>query len=229
MKYTNQYPAIFISRPNRFIATVDIEGTIETVHVKNTGRCRELLIPGVKVMLEKSNNPDRNTKYDLVMVYKENLGWVNIDSQMPNALVREWLESEPEEFSGLTLIKPEYTYGDSRVDFYLERGDEKILIEVKGVTLEIDGIGYFPDAPTERGVKHIRELIKARREGYEAYIAFVIQMNGIKEVRANMNTHREFGVALEEAQKAGVKVLMLECNVSENEIKIHCGGTVHEN
>ena len=229
MKYTNQYPAIFISRPNRFIATVDIEGTIETVHVKNTGRCRELLIPGVKVMLEKSNNPDRKTKYDLVMVYKENLGWVNIDSQMPNALVREWLESEPEEFSGLTLIKPEYTYGDSRVDFYLERVDEKILIEVKGVTLEIDGIGYFPDAPTERGVKHIRELIKARREGYEAYIAFVIQMNGIKEVRANMNTHREFGVALEEAQKAGVKVLMLECNVSENEIKIHCGGTVHEN
>lgn len=229
MKYTNQYPAIFISRPNRFIATVDIEGTIETVHVKNTGRCRELLIPGVKVMLEKSNNPDRKTKYDLVMVYKENLGWVNIDSQMPNALVREWLESEPEEFSGLTLIKPEYTYGYSRVDFYLERGDEKILIEVKGVTLEIDGIGYFPDAPTERGVKHIRELIKARREGYEAYIAFVIQMNGIKEVRANMNTHREFGVALEEAQKAGVKVLMLECNVSENEIKIHCGGTVHEN
>lgn len=229
MKYTNQYPAIFISRPNRFIATVDIEGTIETVHVKNTGRCRELLIPGVKVMLEKSNNPDRKTKYDLVMVYKENLGWVNIDSQMPNALVREWLESEPEEFLGLTLIKPEYTYGDSRVDFYLERGDEKILIEVKGVTLEIDGIGYFPDAPTERGVKHIRELIKAKREGYEAYIAFVIQMNGIKEVRANMNTHREFGVALEEAQKAGVKVLMLECNVSENEIKIHCGGTVHEN
>lgn len=229
MKYTNQYPAIFISRPNRFIATVDIEGTIETVHVKNTGRCRELLIPGVKVMLEKSNNPDRKTKYDLVMVYKENLGWVNIDSQMPNALVREWLESEPEEFSGLTLIKPEYTYGDSRVDFYLERGDEKILIEVKGVTLEIDGIGYFPDAPTERGVKHIRELIKARREGYVAYIAFVIQMNGIKEVRANMNTHREFSVALEEAQKAGVKVLMLECNVSENEIKIHCGGTVHEN
>ena len=229
MKYTNQYPAIFISRPNRFIATVDIEGTIETVHVKNTGRCRELLIPGVKVMLEKSNNPDRKTKYDLVMVYKENLGWVNIDSQMPNALVREWLESEPEEFSGLTLIKPEYTYGDSRVDFYLERVDEKILIEVKGVTLEIDGIGYFPDAPTERGVKHIRELIKAKREGYVAYIAFVIQMNGIKEVRANMNTHREFGVALEEAQKAGVKVLMLECNVSENEIKIHCGGTVHEN
>lgn len=229
MKYTNQYPAIFISRPNRFIATVDIEGTIETVHVKNTGRCRELLIPGVKVMLEKSNNPDRKTKYDLVMVYKENLGWVNIDSQMPNALVREWLESEPEEFLGLTLIKPEYTYGDSRVDFYLERVDEKILIEVKGVTLEIDGIGYFPDAPTERGVKHIRELIKAKREGYEAYIAFVIQMNGIKEVRANMNTHREFGVALEEAQKAGVKVLMLECNVSENEIKIHCGGTVHEN
>ena len=229
MKYTNQYPAIFISRPNRFIATVDIEGTIETVHVKNTGRCRELLIPGVKVMLEKSNNPDRKTKYDLVMVYKENLRWVNIDSQMPNALVREWLESEQEEFSGLTLIKPEYTYGDSRVDFYLERGNEKILIEVKGVTLEIDGIGYFPDAPTERGVKHIRELIKARREGYEAYIAFVIQMNGIKEVRANMNTHMEFGVALEEAQKAGVKVLMLECNVSENEIKIHCGGTVHEN
>lgn len=225
MKYTNVCPATFISRPNRFIATVDIEGTTETVHVKNTGRCRELLVPGVRVMLEKSSNHNRKTKYDLVMVYREGLGWVNIDSQMPNALVREWLELGPTEFSGLTLIKQEHTYGSSRFDFYMERGNEKILMEVKGVTLEIDGIGYFPDAPTERGVKHIRELVKAHKEGYESYIAFVIQMNGIREVRANVDTHKEFGEALEEAKRAGVKVIMLECSVGEDEIRIHFGGT----
>ena len=223
MKYSNIYPATFISRPNRFIAMVEVNGVTETVHVKNTGRCKELLIPGVKVMLEKSNNPDRKTAYDLVMVYKQGLGWVNIDSQMPNALVMEWLRKEPAEFSGLTLIKPEYTYGNSRVDFYMERGDEKILIEVKGVTLERDGIGYFPDAPTERGVKHIRELQKALKEGYEAYIAFVIQMNGINEVRANMETHPEFGEALEEAKRAGVKVLFLTCEITEGEIEIMKG------
>ena len=220
MKYSNIYPATFISRPNRFIAKVEVDGVTETVHVKNTGRCKELLIPGAKVMLEKSNNPDRKTAYDLVVVYKNGLGWVNIDSQMPNALVMEWLRKEPTEFSGLTLIKPEYTYGNSRVDFYMERGDEKILMEVKGVTLERDGIGYFPDAPTERGVKHIRELQKALKEGYEAYIAFVIQMNGINEVRANVETHPEFGEALEEAKRAGVKVLFLTCEISEGEIEI---------
>ena len=141
MKYKNTEPAIFIERPNRFIANVDINGKTETVHVKNTGRCRELLVPGSKVILEKSDNPDRKTKYDLVAVYKENLGLVNIDSQAPNKVVKEWLESKPEIFADITLLKPEYTYGKSRVDFYLECGDRKILIEVKGCTLEIDEIG----------------------------------------------------------------------------------------
>ena len=221
MKYKNIYPATFISRPNRFIATVEINGTTETVHVKNTGRCRELLIPGVKVILEKSDNPTRKTLYDLVMVYKEGLGWVNIDSQMPNYLVKEWLMTKPELFAELTFIKPEYKYGNSRVDFYMEQDNKKILMEVKGVTLEREGIGYFPDAPTERGIKHIRELIKAQQSGYESYIAFVIQMNGIEEVRPNIDTHREFGIALDEALKAGVKILFLGCSIFKDEIKIN--------
>lgn len=221
MKYKNIYPAIFISRPNRFIATVEIDGTIQTVHVKNTGRCRELLIPGVKVILEKSDNLTRKTLYDLVMVYKDGLGWVNLDSQMPNYLVKEWLMTKPEMFKELTFIKPEYKYGNSRVDFYMEQGDKKILMEVKGVTLEREGIGYFPDAPTERGVKHIKELIKAKQAGYETYIAFVIQMNGIEEVRPNIETHPEFGAALSEAIKEGVKVLFLGCEITNDEIKIN--------
>lgn len=221
MKYTNIQSAVFISRPNRFIAMVEIDGTIETVHVKNTGRCRELLIPGVKVMLEKSDNPTRKTLYDLVMVHKEGLGWINIDSQMPNYLVREWLVEQPEIFKDITFIRQEYTYGNSRMDFYMEGADKKVLMEVKGVTLERDGIGYFPDAPTERGVKHIRELIKAKEAGYEAYIAFVIQMNGITEVRPNIETHPEFGEALNEAKKAGVRVLFLGCQISMDEIKIN--------
>ena len=221
MKYNNIYSAIFVSRPNRFIANVEIDGQIETVHVKNTGRCRELLIPGVEVMLEKSDNPDRKTKYDLVMVHKEGLGWVNIDSQMPNYLVKEWLLTQPEIFAEVTIIKPEYTYGNSRFDFYMEKEHCKILMEVKGVTLERDGIGYFPDAPTQRGVKHIKELIKAKKEGYETYIAFVIQMNGIKEVRPNVETHPEFGAALSEAEKEGVKVLFLLSEITRDEIKIN--------
>lgn len=220
MKYTNIYPAKFISRPNRFIANVEIDGRIETVHVKNTGRCRELLIPGVSVMLEKSNNPSRKTLYDLVMVYKEGLGWVNIDSQMPNYLVKEWLMSNPWQFRDITMIKPECSYGNSRVDFYIECQNRKILMEVKGVTLEMGGIGYFPDAPTQRGIKHINELIKATTEGYEAYLAFVIQMNGIKEVRPNINTHPEFGEAMDRAVKAGVQVLFLECEVKTDEVII---------
>lgn len=221
MKYKNIYSATFISRPNRFIAIVEINGTTETVHVKNTGRCRELLIPGVKVMLEKSDNPTRKTLYDLVMVYKEGFGWVNIDSQMPNYLVKEWLMTKPELFAELTFIKPEYKYGNSRVDFYMEQGNKKILMEVKGVTLEREGVGYFPDAPTERGIKHIRELIKAQQSGYESYIAFVIQMNGIEEVRPNIDTHPEFGIALDEAFKTGVKILFLGCRIFKDEIKIN--------
>ena len=149
MQYREVIEGKFVDRPNRFIAHVMVNGVTETVHVKNTGRCRELLLPGVDVRLEVSDNPARKTKYDLVAVYKKTLGWVNIDSQAPNKVVKEWLDTQDYD-----LVRPEYRYGASRVDFYMEKGDMKYLMEVKGCTLEIDGIGYFPDAPTERGVKH---------------------------------------------------------------------------
>ena len=195
MKYREITEGWFIDRPNRFIAHVDIDGRVETVHVKNTGRCRELLRPGAAVCLEVSDNPGRKTKYDLISVFKENLGWVNIDSQAPNKVVREWLEKQDYD-----LIKQEYKYGDSRIDFYMEKDGRKYLMEVKGCTLEIDGVGYFPDAPTQRGVKHLRELISASHEGYECTAAFVIQMEGITEVRPNTETHPQFGKVLEEAE-----------------------------
>ena len=153
MKYANIVSGRFIDRPNRFIAHVEIDGVKETVHVKNTGRCMELLLPEADVMLAVSDSPSRKTKYDLISVYKKNLGWVNIDSQAPNVVVKEWLMSGQQVFPNITTLKPEYVHGNSRVDFYLECGQRKIFIEVKGCTLEIDGIGYFPDALTERGVK----------------------------------------------------------------------------
>lgn len=215
MKYKNIVKGKFHSRPNRFIASVWLDGKLETVHVKNTGRCRELLLPDVPVILQVSDNPARKTKYDLISVYKENLGWVNIDSQAPNRVVKEWLQRQ-----GYTLVKPEYTYGNSRLDFYMERGEEKYLMEVKGCTLEIDGIGYFPDAPTERGVKHLKELTGAAKEGIHCMAAFVIQMEGIHEVRANVEIHREFGEALDAAKKAGVRVICLECRVTEDIIEV---------
>ncbi len=210
----------FLDRPNRFIAHVEIDGTTETVHVKNTGRCKELLLPGSEVVLAVSENPARRTKYDLIAVKKANLGWVNIDSQAPNVVVKEWLCSNPAPFQGITLLKPEHQYGNSRVDFYLECGSRKIFIEVKGCTLEIDGMGYFPDAPTERGVKHLHELMKAVSEGYECYIAFVIAMPGVTQVFPNRETHPEFGEALDAAEKAGVKILRLPCNVTPDSLRI---------
>ena len=215
MKYREIIEGRFINRPNRFIAHVLINGVEETVHVKNTGRCRELLLPDANVRLEVSDNPNRKTKYDLVAVYKENLGWVNIDSQAPNKVVQEWLETQD-----YTIVKPEYVYGDSRIDFYMEKDQQKYLMEVKGCTLEIDGIGYFPDAPTERGVKHLRELTKARALGYECMIAFVIQMEGVSEVRPYISMQPEFGEALEEARAAGVKVLFLPCKVGRDTLQI---------
>lgn len=215
MRYDNIVYGKFHSRPNRFIAKVWVGEELETVHVKNTGRCRELLLPNTSVALEVCDNPNRKTKYDLISVYKEKLGWVNIDSQAPNKVVKEWLEKQE-----YTLIKPEYTYGDSRIDFYMEKGEQKYLMEVKGCTLEIDGIGYFPDAPTERGIKHLHELSRAAKEGFICYAAFVIQMEGIREVRANVTTHAEFGKALEEAKAAGVQVLCLECRVTEDTLEI---------
>ena len=215
MKYNKTIHGQFCSRRNRFVAEVMINGKQETVHVKNTGRCKELLLPGTEVVLEISDNLSRKTKYDLICVYKENLGWVNIDSQAPNKVVKEWLAKQDYD-----MIRPEYSIGNSRIDFYMEKDGQKYLMEVKGCTLEIDGIGYFPDAPTERGVKHLRELQKAAQKGYQCYVAFVIQMEGIHEVRPNVKTHPEFGVALEEARQAGVQVLCLGCTVGENELEI---------
>ena len=213
MKYERTIRGIFKDRPNRFIAHVLVEGVLETVHVKNTGRCKELLLPNSEVILEVSDNPARKTKYDLIAVYKKSLGWVNIDSQAPNKVVKEWLEKQ-----SYTFIKPEYTYGESRIDFYMEKEDATFLMEVKGCTLEIDGVGYFPDAPTERGVKHLKELIKAAESGIHCYAAFVIQMEGITEVRGNSVTHPEFATTLQKAKDAGVEVLFLCCRVIPDEV-----------
>ena len=218
MVYPDTIKARFLDRPNRFIAHVELNGQRETVHVKNTGRCKELLLPDVPVVLAKADNSSRKTKYDLIAVKKEKLGWVNIDSQAPNKVVMEWLEKQ-----GFDCTRPEYVYGDSRIDFYMEKGKRKYLLEVKGCTLEIDGIGYFPDAPTERGVKHILELIKAKKDGHWCGIAFVIQMNGIREVRPNVAMHPEFGEVLDEAEKAGVRVLRLPCAVKRNSLHIESG------
>lgn len=215
MRYKNVIHGRFDSRPNRFIAKVWINGKLETVHVKNTGRCKELLLTDADVILAVSDNPNRKTKYDLVSVYKAGVGWINIDSQAPNQVVREWLDKQ-----GYTYIKPEYAYGQSRIDFYMEKGGEQYLMEVKGCTLEMDGIGYFPDAPTERGIKHLQELTKASKQGIHCFVAFVIQMEGVDEVRANVSMHKEFGDALETAKAAGVKVLCLGCKVTEDTLEI---------
>ena len=215
MRYSNITKGTFLDRPNRFIAHVELDGRRETVHVKNTGRCRELLLPGAEVWLTAPGTEGRKTKYDLVTVRKENGMLVNIDSQAPNAVVREWLERQ-----GYDVIIPEYAYGDSRIDFYLERGTEKTLMEVKGCTLEINGIGYFPDAPTERGVKHLRELAKAVKNGYRTVIAFAIQMDGITEVKPNIQTHPEFGTAMQEAAEAGVEILFLPCHVETDQLTV---------
>ena len=227
MKYENITKAVFLKRPNRFIAEVEIDGVKEIVHVKNTGRCKELLIPGCEVWLTAPDSPNRKTKYDLVAVRKSSGVLFNIDSQAPNKVVKEWLLKKD-----YTKVIPEYTYGDSRIDFYMEKAEagkkgaadvvNKYLMEVKGCTLEFDGIGYFPDAPTERGVKHIRELIKAKKEGYNAILAFVIQMDGVTEVRPNIDTHPEFGVAMEDARKAGVEILFLTCHVEPDSLEITC-------
>lgn len=212
MLYDNTVEAVFLERPNRFIAQVNLNREIETVHVKNTGRCKELLLPQSKVILSKSDNPARKTQYDLIAVEKAGLGLVNIDSQAPNALMKEWLTGK------FDVIKPEYKYGKSRIDFYLEKGSRKYLVEVKGCTLEDDGVGYFPDAPTLRGVKHIYELIEAQKHGYMCALAFVIQMPKVTEVRPNGRIHPEFETAFEEAVKAGVKIWFIGCSVTENSL-----------
>ena len=220
MKYDNITHAIFLRRPNRFIAEVELDEKEERVHVKNTGRCRELLVPGCEVWLTAPGTPGRKTKYDLVAVRKADGVLYNIDSQAPNKVVKEWLQEQD-----YCRIVPEYSYGDSRVDFYMEKDigeaePQRFLMEVKGCTLEIDGIGYFPDAPTIRGVKHIRELIKAKKEGYHAILAFVIQMDGVNEVRPNTDTDPEFGKAMEEALTEEVEVIFFTCHVEPDRLVI---------
>ena len=225
--YENTIPGVFIRRVNRFVAEVLIEGNAEKVHVKNTGRLKELLVPKARVTLQKSSNPDRKTAYDLISVYEPELKWVNIDSLAPNELMRQQLMG-----MGYDVVRPEYTYGGSRFDFYMERArysrtrcdtGEKYLTEVKGCTLASDlerGIGLFPDAPTERGVKHLEELAEAARKGFHCQIAFVIQMNGIHMVFPNDGTHPKFGQALIRAAKAGVKVVYYSCQVEADSIRI---------
>jgi len=223
MKYKNIIKGRFIERPNRFIAKVEINGAEETVHVKNTGRCKELLIQGCTVYLEKSDNPERKTRYDLVAVEKLREEkpplLVNMDSQIPNYAVEEWLRNG-NVFSRSAVIRREAKYGASRFDFYIEDGERKAFLEVKGVTLEKDGVAMFPDAPTERGVKHINELISCIADGYEAYILFVIQMKEISLFTPNYQTHAQFGEVLCRADRAGVKIMAVDCVVTENSIEL---------
>ena len=218
MTYTNTFEGVFLSRPNRFISHVEIGGETVVSHVKNTGRCKELLIPGVKVILQKADNPERKTGYDLIAVWK-GTRLINIDSGAPNKVFLEHLRSL-RYIDGITFIKPEAKYGNSRFDFYVETVNRKIFIEVKGATLEEDGIALFPDAPTARGVKHLNELARCVRDGYEAQVVFVIQMNGVHYFMPNDRTHPAFGEALRAAEKAGVKVLALDCTVTPGSVII---------
>lgn len=218
MKYSNIHKGYFVSRPNRFVANVIIDGKETAVHVKNTGRCRELLTEGAEVWLEKSNNPDRKYQYSLVSVKKGDR-MVNMDSQAPNKAVGEFL-SEGGLFSDIKLIRPECKYGNSRFDFYVEYADKKAFIEVKGVTLENDGVVSFPDAPTERGSKHLRELCECLKEGYEAYVFFVIQMKDVICFTANADHDPVFARTLKEAYNEGVKIVAYDCLVTEDEMKI---------
>lgn len=218
MQYRNIVPARFLARPNRFIAHVELGGAEETVHVKNTGRCRELLVPGRTIWLEEGANPNRKTKYDLIAVDKDGL-LVNMDAQAPNKVFDEWARSG-QFVPGLTLLRPETTWGKSRFDFYWEAGDRRGFVEVKGCTLEENGLCRFPDAPTERGVKHLHELTACLSEGYEAAVCFIIQMEGMRQFSPNDHTHPAFGQALREAHAAGVRVLALGCTVTPDSLTV---------
>ena len=219
MQYAHVRPAVFLARPNRFVARVLLDGKEETVHVKNTGRCRELLVPGARVYLAEGDSPARKTRYDLVAVEKGEL-LVNLDSQAPNKVFAQWAQAggfRP----GLTLLRPETTWGNSRFDFYWEdAAGQRGFVEVKGVTLEEEGHVRFPDAPTLRGVKHLEELVRARAEGYEAAVCFVVQMEGMVDFAPNDATHPAFGAALHRAAAAGVTVLAMECAVTPGSLAI---------
>ena len=220
MKYYNIVEGVFLNRPNRFIANVLIDGELEMVHVKNTGRCKEILKEGTLVYLERSNNPNRKTKYSLISAYKDDL-LINIDSQIPNDVVYSSIYSNRiSQLMEVDYLKKEVSYGNSRFDLYYEKGQEKGFIEIKGVTLEIDGISMFPDAPTERGTKHILELIKSIKEGYKSYIFFLIQMEGIDCFKPNETMDKKFANALQMAKKEGVHILAYNSIITKDEINI---------
>ena len=223
MTYEHVAEATFLSRPNRFIARVLVNGAEETVHVKNTGRCRELLVSGCTVYLARSDKAGRKTKYDLVAVEKERQGRaplrINMDSQAPNDAAGEWLPISGL-FSDGAVIRREVKFGDSRFDFYVEDGRRKAFVEVKGVTLEENGVALFPDAPTERGVKHLRELCRALAAGYEAYLLLVIQMKDIRLFRPNAATHPAFADSLREAAGQGVHILAMDCLVTPESMTV---------
>ena len=223
MHYPNMVPGIFLARPNRFIAHVQIDGREEIVHVKNTGRCRELLPVGAQVWCQRSSNPNRKTKFDLITVRKGSR-LINMDSQAPNAAAREWLEHGG--LGEISQLKAEVFHGDSRFDFAFTKDGKRCFLEVKGVTLENDGVCAFPDAPTDRGARHLRGLAEAVKEGCGGYVLFVIQMADVKYLHPNDATDPEFGRALREAKAAGVEVLAVDCTVSENTMEIRCPGPV---
>ena len=218
MIYPNIREGIFIARLNRFVAEVDLGGKVERCHVKNTGRCRELFIPGATVYVNQPGTPGRATKYDLIAVYKGDR-LVNVDSQAPNKVFLEYLRSGSY-MSGITRVQPEAAVGGSRLDFCVEHGRQKAFIEVKGVTLEQDGVALFPDAPTLRGVKHLHELAACVRAGHQAQVVFVIQMRGVRHFTPNNKTHPAFGAALAAAEAAGVKVTALDCDVRPDRLAI---------
>jgi len=213
MKYKKVVEGKFISRPNRFIANVNIGGKEVVCHVKNTGRCRELLVSGATVFLEESDNPNRKTKYDLIAVLKGDV-LINMDSQAPNKVFYEWAK----DYFKPDFIKPEFTYKNSRFDCYMEKDGERIFVEVKGVTLENDGVVSFPDAPTERGIKHLLELSDATKNGYTCYVFFIVQMKGVRHFEPNRERHPEFAEALKFASENGVHIKCLDCNVTPDSL-----------
>ena len=217
MYYENMVPGIFLRRPNRFIAYVEIGGEETVCHVKNTGRCRELLVPGAKVWCQHWDKPERKTKYDLIAVEKGQR-MINMDSQAPNAAAREWLLSGG--LGEISELKPERTWGDSRFDFSFQKEGKLCFLEVKGVTLETQGVCAFPDAPTQRGARHLRHLAELARQGYGAYVLFVIQMDRVRYLHPNDATDPAFGKALREAAAAGVRVMAVDCAVSYDRMTV---------
>lgn len=215
--YNNVRQAKFLNRPNRFIANIELDGKQEACHVKNTCRCKELLVPNATVYVQELESSKRKTKDHLISVYKGRR-LINIDSQAPNKVFHNWV-LETNFFKDVTLIKAEVKYKNSRFDYYIETLNSKIFVEVKGVTLEENSVALFPDAPTERGVRHIYELISSLEEGFEAWIVFIIQMEGIRYFTPNVKTHKEFGVALEEARRRGVNIIALDSIVTKESIK----------